>query len=222
MTGMFIALLLREIRLSARIGGGFSAGIVFFLTLVTIIPFAIGPDLALLAKIGPAILWIASVLSTLIGLDRLFQADEEDGSLDLLKMSQLPFVWVVFGKCVAHWMTTGLPLTIFAPFLGLLLSLDGNSTGTVFLTLLVGTPALTFIGAIGAALTASLRRGGLILSVLVLPLMIPILIFGVLATESSSLGVAHFASHFAILGGLTLLSIVFGVSLSTLALSTIE
>ena len=222
MTGMFIALLLREIRLSARIGGGFSAGIVFFLTLVTIIPFAIGPDLALLAKIGPAILWIASVLSTLIGLDRLFQAEEEDGSLDLLKMSQLPFVWVVFGKCVAHWMTTGLPLTIFAPFLGLLLSLDGNSTGTVFLTLLVGTPALTFIGAIGAALTASLRRGGLILSVLVLPLMIPILIFGVLATESSQLGVAHFASHFAILGGLTLLSIVFGVSLSTLALSTTE
>jgi len=222
MTGMFIALLLREIRLSARIGGGFSAGIVFFLTLVTIIPFAIGPDLALLAKIGPAILWIASVLSTLIGLDRLFQADEEDGSLDLLKMSQLPFVWVVFGKCVAHWMTTGLPLTIFAPFLGLLLSLDGNSTGTVFLTLLVGTPALTFIGAIGAALTASLRRGGLILSVLVLPLMIPILIFGVLATESSPLGLTHFASHFAILGGLTLLSIVFGVSLSTLALSTTE
>ena len=222
MTGMFIALLLREIRLSARIGGGFSAGIVFFLTLVTIIPFAIGPDLALLAMIGPAILWIASVLSTLIGLDRLFQADEEDGSLDLLKMSQLPFVWVVFGKCVAHWMTTGLPLTIFAPFLGLLLSLDGNSTGTVFLTLLVGTPSLTFIGAIGAALTASLRRGGLILSVLVLPLMIPILIFGVLATESSPLGLAHFASHFAILGGLTLLSIVFGVSLSTLALSTTE
>lgn len=222
MTGMFIALLLREIRLSARIVGGFSAGIVFFLTLVTIIPFAIGPDLALLAKIGPATLWIASVLSTLIGLDRLFQADEEDGSLDLLKMSQLPFVWVVFGKCVAHWMTTGLPLTIFAPILGLLLALDGNSTGTVFLTLLVGTPALTFIGAIGAALTASLRRGGLILSVLVLPLMIPILIFGVLATESSPLGLVHFASHFAILGGLTLLSIVFGVSLSTLALSTTE
>ncbi|MFM8699811.1 MAG: heme exporter protein CcmB [Hyphomicrobiales bacterium] len=222
MTSTFIALLLREIRLSARIGGGFYAGIVFYLGLIAMIPFAIGSDPTLLAKIGPAILWIASVLSTLIGLDRLFQADEEDGSLDLLKMSQLPFFWVVFGKCVAHWMTTGLPLTIFAPFLGQLLSLDENSIGTVFLTLLVGTPALTFIGAIGAALTASLRRGGLILSVLVLPLMIPILIFGVLATESSQLGVAHFASHFAILGGLTLLSIVFGVSLSTQALSTTE
>ena len=174
------------------------------------------------SDLGPAILWIASVLSTLIGLDRLFQADEEDGSLDLLKMSQLPFVMVIFGKCVAHWMTTGLPLTLFAPFLGLLLALDVNSTSTVFFTLLTGTPALTFIGAIGAALTASLRRGGLILSVLVLPLMIPVLIFGVLATESSPLGVDHFASHFAILGGLTLLSIVFGVGLSALALSTTE
>src|SRR4051812_14316056 len=168
----FLALVARDLRLAARIGGSGALGLVFFLMLVTLVPFALGPDLNLLARIGPAILWLAAVLATLIGLDRLFQADEEDGSLDLLRSAPVPIEILVLAKVVAHWLTTGLPLALASPVFGLLVALSPAAMGATAATLLVGTPALTFIGAVGAALTASLRRGGLILALLVLPLMI--------------------------------------------------
>jgi heme exporter protein B len=185
-------------------------GLVFFLMLVTIVPFAIGPDLNLLSRIGPAILWIAATLATLLGLDRLFQADAEDGSLDLLMMSQTPLELIVLVKGFAHWLATGLPLALAAPLLGLLLALSPDAMGGVAVTLLVGTPALTFIGTVGAALTASLRRGGLVLSILVLPLMVPVLIFGVSAANAATGGTIPFLTPFLVLCALSLLSIVIG------------
>lgn len=201
------ALFLREISIARRIGGGAAMGVVFFLILITVVPFAIGPDLVLLARIGPAILWIAALLATLLGLDRLFQSDQEDGSLDLILTADLPLELVVAVKCLAHWTMTGLPLVVATPFLGLMLALDGSALAGVTVTLLVGTPALTFLGAIGAALTVSLRRGGLLMAILVLPLAIPVLIFGVSAAAAASGGPVPFATPFMVLGALTLATI---------------
>jgi heme exporter protein B len=222
MIAAFIALFRRDLMLGARIGGGAGVGLVFFLMLVTIMPFAVGPDMALLARIGPAILWVAALLATLIGLDRLFQADDEDGSLDLLRMSPLPLPLVVLAKGLAHWISTGLPLALAAPFLGLLLALEPKALLAVTGTLLVGTPALTFIGAIGAALTAGMRRGGLILSVLVMPLMIPVLIFGISATSAALGGTIPFMTPFAILIALALFALVSGTVAATLAIQNAE
>jgi heme exporter protein B len=210
MTSALGALLARELRLAVRIGGGGAMGLVFFLMLVTVVPFAIGPDLNLLSRIGPAILWIAAALATLLGLDRLFQADAEDGSLDLIMMGDLPLEAVVVVKAFAHWLTTGLPLALAAPLFGLLLAVPPEGLAAVTATLLVGSPALTFIGTIGAALTASLRRGGLVLSILVLPLMVPVLIFGVSAANTATGGTVPFLTPFLVLCGLTLFSIVLG------------
>lgn len=201
------ALFLRELRIAHRLGGGATIGVVFFLILVTIVPFAIGPDLNLLSRIGPAVLWIAALLATLLGLDRLFQSDADDGSLDLLRMADLPLELVVAVKCAAHWVATCLPLVIAAPLFGLMLAVDGLALATLTATLLAGTPALTFIGAIGAALTASLRRGGLLMAVIVLPLTIPVLIFGVSAAQATS-GTVPFLSPFLILVALSLGAIV--------------
>ena len=207
MSGMFLALLLRDIRLAGRIGGGGAMGVVFFLILVTITPFAIGPDLNLLARIGPAILWIAALLATLLGLDRLFQADQEDGSLDVLRMADAPLELVVVSKCVAHWLTTCLPLVLAAPLFGLMLALEWDALIALAATLVVGTPALTFLGSIGAALTASLRRGGLLMAILILPLTIPVLIFGVSAASSVTVATSPFWPPFFILGALSLASL---------------
>lgn len=201
------ALYRRELALAVRLGGGAMMGIVFFLILVTVTPFAIGPDLNLLGRIGPAILWIGALLATLLALDRLFQADCEDGALDLLMIGPAPLELVVGVKALAHWTTTGLPLSLAAPLLGLLLNVPGEALVVVTGTLLIGTPALTFIGAIGAALTVALRRGGLLLSILVLPMTIPILIFGVSATTAAVTGPMPVAQPMLILSGLSLASI---------------
>lgn len=206
----FLALLARDLTLAARIGGSGWLGVLFFLMIVTLVPFAIGPDLALLSRIGPAILWIAAVLATLIGLDRLFQADEEDGSLDLLRSAPAPLEILVLAKVTAHWVTTGLPLAVTAPLFGLLLALTPDAMLAMVATLLAGTPALTFIGAVGAALTVSLRRGGLILAVVVLPLMIPTLIFGVSAANAAIGGTVPFLTPFLILVALSLVAAVVG------------
>jgi heme exporter protein B len=203
-------LLIRDIRLAMRVGGGAVVGVLFFLIVVTLIPFAIGPDLGLLARIGPAILWLGALLASLLALDRLIAADYEDGSLDLLLMAPMPIEIVVAVKAVAHWLTTGLPLVVATPVLGLLLNLDPTATGAVALTLLVGTPALTFIGLVGAALSVALRRGGLLLAVLVLPLTIPVLIFGVSAANAAIIGPMPFGPPFSILCALTLVSFVIG------------
>ena len=201
------ALFLREWRIARRIGGGASTGAVFFLILVAIMPFAIGPDLNLLARIGPAILWVAALLSTLLGLDRLFQGEDEDGSLDLLVNARLPLEVVVLIKCAAHWTSSALPLVVVSPLFGLMLALDARALGLVAASLLVGTPALTMIGAIGAALTVSLRRGGVLMAVLVLPLTIPVLIFGVAAASAASGGAAPFLMPFLVLCALSLATI---------------
>ena len=212
------ALLMRDIRLAVRVGGGAWMGVLFFLIVVTLMPFAIGPDLALLARIGPAILWLGALLSNLLALDRLLAMDHEDGSLDLILTARVPLELAIAVKALAHWLTTALPLVIAAPLLGLLLNLDPAATGAVAVTLFAGTPALTFIGIIGAALTVGLRRGGLLLAILVLPLTIPVLIFGVAASNAAVVGPVPFGAPFTILCALTLLSLVVGCFAAATAL----
>jgi heme exporter protein B len=204
------ALLVRDMRIAVRVGGGALIGVLFFLVVVTMMPFAIGPDLALLKRIGPAILWLAALLATLLALDRLFAGDHDDGSLDLILMGRAPLELVVAVKGVAHWLTTGLPLVICAPLIGLLLNLDLPAEGALTLTLLAGTPALTFIGLIGAAIAVMLRRGGLLLAVIVLPLTVPVLIFGVAAANAAIAGPVPFGTPFSVLCALTLASLVIG------------
>jgi heme exporter protein B len=212
------ALFMRDLRLAVRSGGGAPVGVVFFLAVVTVVPFAVGPDLNLLARIGPAILWLGALLSTLLGLDRLFQADLDDGSLDLLHLGSAPLELAVAVKALAHWAATGLPLVIAAPLLGLFVNLPAGGIGAVTLTLLVGTPALTFLGAIGAALTVALRRGGLLLSILILPLAIPVLIFGVAAANAAIIGPMPFMPPFLLLCAMTLFSMVLGTVAAAWAL----
>jgi heme exporter protein B len=204
------ALFMRDLRLAVRIGGGADIGVLFFLVVVTLTPFAVGPDLALLQRIGPAILWLGALLASLLALDRLLAADAEDGSLDLILTGRSPLELAVVTKALAHWLTTGLPLVVVTPLLGLFMNLDLRTSGTVALTLLVGTPALTFIGLIGAALSVTLRRGGLLLAVLVLPLTVPVLIFGVAASNAAVIGPLPFGMPFTILCALTLMSSVIG------------
>jgi heme exporter protein B len=204
------AILVRDIRIAVRVGGGALMGVFFFLVVVTLVPFAVGPDLALLKRIGPAILWLAALLASLLTLDRLFASDHEDGSLDLILMSRAPLELVVAVKGIAHWLTTSLPLIIAAPLIGLFLNLDPPAEAALVLTLLVGTPALTFIGLIGAAIAVALRRGGLLLAVIVLPLTIPVLIFGVAAANATVAGPVPFGTPFTILCALTLASLVVG------------
>jgi heme exporter protein B len=206
----FGSLLVREMRIALRQGGGALMGALFFLIVVVMMPFAVGPDLNLLGRIGPAVLWIGALLASLLTLDRLFAADYEDGSLDLLMMGRLPLELAVTAKAIAHWLTSGLPLVVIAPVLGLMLNVELSAMGWVALTLLAGTPALTFIGLIGAALSVALRRGGLLLAVLVLPLTIPVLIFGVAAANAAIIGPAPFGPPFTILCALSLGALVLG------------
>lgn len=219
MTRAFGAIVWRDLALAVRVGGSGVLGLVFFLLVVTLIPFALGPDLNLLSRIGPAILWIAALLTTTVGLDRLFQADEEDGSLDLLRLSATPLEILVLAKVTAHWLTTGLPLALFSPVFGLLLALSPDDMAAGAASLLIGTPALTFLGAIGAALTTTFRRGGLILAILVLPLTVPVLIFGVAAAgRSADTG----RPAFLILAGLTLAAGAIGTLAAASALRSAE
>jgi heme exporter protein B len=212
------ALFIRDVRLAVRVGGGAGIGVLFFLIVVVLTPFAIGPDLALLGRIGPAILWLGALLASLLTLDRLFTVDHEDGSLDLILMADVPLELAVATKALAQWLTTGLPLIIATPLLGLFMNLDGPASAAVALTLLAGTPALTFIGLIGAALSVALRRGGLLLAVLVLPLTVPVLIFGVAASNAAIVGPLPFGTPFMILCALTLISLVVGIFAAAAAL----
>ncbi len=204
------ALIVRDLRLAVRVGGGALMGALFFLIVVVMVPFAVGPDLKLLARIGPAILWLGALLASLLALDRLFATDYEDGSLDLLMMSGMPLELAVAAKAIAHWLTTCLPLVIITPLLALMLNVEIGAMGVLMLTLAAGTPALTFIGLIGAALSVALRRGGLLLAVLVLPLTIPVLIFGVAAANAAITGTTPFGPPFTILCALSLASLVLG------------
>ena len=172
------ALLLRDMRLAMRAGGGFGLSLVFFLIVVVLVPFGVGPEMGLLSKIAPGILWVGALLACLLSLDRIFALDFEDGTLDLLATAPLPLEAVVSVKSLVHWITTGLPLVLAAPVLGVLLGLQSDAFYWIVLSLLLGTPALSVIGTFGAALTVGLKRGGLLLSLLVLPLYVPTLIFG--------------------------------------------
>ncbi len=215
-----LALYLRDIRLGIRAGGGALTGALFFLAVIATIPFAIGPDLNLLSRVGPAILWIGALLASLLGLDRLFQADRDDGSLDLLVLNgdQHMLALSVFVKCLAHWTASVLPLVIAAPLFGLFLNMEPVAIGATALTLLVGTPAIAFVGAAGAAVAVGLPRGGLLVSVLVLPLTIPVLIFGVSASYAAVNDPDPFMPPLFILAALTLFLAVIGPVAAAVAL----
>jgi heme exporter protein B len=197
-----IALLVRDMRLAMRAGGGFGLGLAFFLIVVVLVPFGVGPQSALLSKIAPGILWLGALLACLLSLDRIFALDHEDGSLDLLATSPLPMEGIVAAKALAHWLTTGLPLVLAAPVLGVLLNLPGPGFGWLVLSLALGTPALSVIGSFGAALTVGLKRGGLLLSLLVLPLYVPTLIFGAEVARRGAEGLAV-TTPLALLAGIT-------------------
>jgi len=171
-------LLLRDLRLATRAGGGFGQSLAFFLIIALFIPFGVGPDGALLARIAPGVLWVGALLACLLSLDRLLALDHEDGSLDLMATAPLPLEALLAVKALAHWLTTGLPLVIAAPILALTLAIPQPGLAPLTLSLLIGTPALSAIGTFGAALTVGIRRGGLLMSLLVLPLYIPTLILG--------------------------------------------
>ncbi|WP_099827632.1 heme exporter protein CcmB [Oceaniglobus indicus] len=173
-----IRLVARDLMLAVRAGGGFGLGVAFFLIVVTLVPFAMGPDTTRLSVIAPGVLWLGALLACLLSLDRMFALDFEDGTLDLLATAPIPLEGVVAAKALAHWLTTGLPLTLVAPMLAVLLNLPAQGFTWLVVSLALGTPALSMIGAFGAALTVGLKRGGLLLSLLVLPLYVPTLIFG--------------------------------------------
>jgi heme exporter protein B len=183
-----IALLLRDLRLAVRAGGGFGLGLAFFLIVVVLVPFGVGPEGGILGRIAPGILWVGALLACLLSLDRIFALDFEDGSLDLLATAPIPLEGVVTMKALAHWLTTGLPLVVAAPVFGVLLHLEGPAYIWLTVSLALGTPALSVLGTFGAALTVGLKRGGLLLSLLVLPLYVPTLIFGAELVRRGALG----------------------------------
>ncbi|NHT76123.1 heme exporter protein CcmB [Rhizobiaceae bacterium CRRU44] len=213
-----MALYLRDLKLATRAGGGALTGILFFMAVVAVVPFGLGPDLKLLAQVGPAMLWIGALLASLLGLDRLFQAEREDGALDVMLMQETPLVLTVFVKCLAHWTASGLPLVLVSPLLGLFLNMEPTAIFATMLTLLAGTPAITLIGAMGAAVAVALPRGGLLVSILVLPLVIPVLIFGVSAAYAAVEDPAPFLPPFMILTAITLFFAVIGPAAAAVAL----
>lgn len=204
----FLALLRRDIRLALREGGAIGTALGFYFVVVAILPLGLGPDLNLLSRIAPGVLWVALLLSVLLSVDRIFHNDHEDGTLEIIAMGPLPLELVALAKSLAHWLSTALPLVACAPVLGLMLNLPAEAFGTLMLTMLVGSPAVSFLGAVGAALTLGLRRGGLLLSLLILPLYVPVLIFGVSTINAVISGPASFEASFLILCALSLATVV--------------
>ena len=203
-----ITLIFRDLRIAVRAGGGFGLSLAFFFILVVFFPFAIGPNLDLLLKVAPGTLWVGALLACLLSLERIFALDFEDGTLDLLVTSPIPLEGVVISKAIVHWLTSGLPLVLLTPFLGVLLGLQNGNVIFLIISLMLGTPALSIIGTFGAALTAGTKRGGLLLSILVLPLYIPTLIFG---AEAARRGIEGFETQTSIL-------LLLGVSLLSWAI----
>lgn len=203
----FLALLKRDLALAVREGAALGTALGFFLVVVAMLPLGLGPDLKLLSRIAPGILWIALLLAALLSLPRLFEVDHEDGSLEVMATAPLPLELAVAAKALAHWLSTGIPLALMAPVLGLMLNLDLELAPALVATMLAGTPAISFLGSVGAALTLKARRGGLLLALLVLPLYIPTLIFGISAIGFASLGQDGFGASFLILLAISLASI---------------
>ena len=204
----FLSLVRRDLRLAWREGGAISTALGFYLIVVAILPLGLGPDLKLLARIAPGVLWVALLLAALLSVDRIFHNDLEDGTLELIALGPLSLELVVAAKSLAHWISIGIPLTIAAPILALLLNLPADAFWVLVLTMITGTPALSFLGAIGAGLTLGLRRGGQLLSLLILPLFVPVLIFGVAAMNAVITGPAPFLPSYLILCALTLATLV--------------
>lgn len=199
----FTGLFRRDLRLALRQGGDTGLVLGFFVLAVVLFPLGVGPEPAMLQRIGAGIVWVAALLAALLSLDRLFEADHRDGSLDLLALSEMPLELAVLAKCAAHWVATGLPLAVISPLLALFVNLDPAAIPTLFFSLLIGTPALSLIGSVAAALTLGARRQGIVLSILVLPLYVPPLVFGAGAVEASAAGVGG-QTHLMVLAALTL------------------
>ena len=197
------ALLVRDLRLAIRAGGGFGLGLAFFLMVAVLVPLGVGPEGAVLGRIAPGILWLGALLACLLSLDRMFALDYEDGALELLAVAPIPMEGVVATKTLAHWLVTGLPLTIAAPGLAVLMNLPLQGYPALVVALVAGTPALSAIGAFGAALTVGLRRGGLLMSLLVLPMYVPTLIFGATVVRLGASGLPV-TTPLLLLAGITL------------------
>jgi heme exporter protein B len=203
----FLQTIRRDLILARRQGASAFLAVGFFVVAASLFPFAVGPDPEVLSSIGAGIIWVSALLATLLSLDRLFQADFEDGSLDLLVLAPQPLFLLVLAKTIAHWLTTALPLIIAAPLLAMFMALPSVGFLPLLLAMLIGTPALSLIGAVGAALTVGMRRGGVLLSLLVLPLYIPVLIFGVASISAALLG-QDGSPALMLLGALSLFSLV--------------
>ena len=212
------SLIRRDLALGLRQGGGAGTALGFFLTVVVLLPIGLGPDQNLLQRLAPGLLWIALLLSVLLSADRIFQQDYEDGSLDIMAMGPQPFEMVVFAKAIAHWLSTSLPLAVAAPVLGFLINLEPSAIWPLALAMIAGSIALSFLASIGAAVTVGLRRGGLLVSVLVLPLYVPVLIFGVSASTATPAGPDIATPSLLILLALALASLVLSPLASAAAL----
>jgi heme exporter protein B len=208
----------RDLLLAWKEGGTVGVALGFYLVVVTMLPLSLGPDLNLLSRIAPGLLWVALLLATLLSLGRLFETDFEDGSLEAMAIGPLPLEAVAAAKSLAHWLTTGIPLTVLAPVLGLLLNLPLEAYGVLIATMLAGTPAVSFIGAIGAALTLRARRSGVLIALLMLPLYVPTLLFGIEAISAALTGTGGFPPAFLILVAISLASVVLAPLAAALAL----
>jgi heme exporter protein B len=215
-----LALLRRDIALAFREGGAIGVALGFYLMVIAIAPFGLGPDINLLARVAPGLLWIALLLAALLSADRIFHNDYEDGSLDVLAMGPVPLAAVAASKSLAHWVTTCVPLALLAPVLGLLLNFPIDAIPLLVLTMLVGTPAISFIASIGASLTLGLRRSGLLLALLVLPLDVPVLIFGASTISTALTGPGSPWPPFLMLCAISLASIVLAPIAAAAALRT--
>jgi heme exporter protein B len=214
----FWHLVRRDLLLAWKEGGAIGVALGFYLVVVTMLPLSVGPDLNLIARIAPGLLWVALLLATLLSLGRLFEIDFEDGSLEVLATGPLPLEAVAAAKSLAHWLTTGIPLTVLAPVLGLLVNLPLEAYGVLVATMLAGTPAVSFIGAIGAALTLRARRGGVLIALLMLPLFVPTLLFGIEAIGAALTASGGFMPAFLILAAISLASVVLAPLAAALAL----
>ncbi len=211
------AVLRRDLRVSLRQRQDLLNPLLFFVMVVSLFPLGVSPEVSFLQQAGAGILWVAALLSTLLSLDHMFRHDFDDGTLEQLVLQPQPLYLLVLAKTVAHWLVTGLPLVLVAPMLGVMVHLDGNSIAILCLTLLIGTPVLSFIGSIGAALTLGLRSGGVLLSLLIIPLYIPVLIFGT-GTVNAAVGGAPVGAYLALLGAFLVLAMTLAPFASAAAL----
>lgn len=216
-----VALYMRDVRLAWAAGGGGPVGVIFYLAVTAVAPFAVGPDLPLLARLGPALLWLGVLLSLLLGLERLFQSDEEDGTLDQLRLADVPLALIVLAKAAAHWTAAALPLIVATPLAAILLNMEPAALLLTLVTFLVGTPGLALVGAVGAAVAVSLRRSGVLIAILVLPLSIPSVIFGVAVVEAGTAG-RDYGPALALLAAVTLVFAVIAPLAAAAALKEID